>query len=140
MSFAWSEPDRPFWNPVSDRLEDGWRFVSPDRCLKNRAALGVPAGAVGDRRWRVPEDTVVGQFDGRLWLWNGADDGVFALSDVGADMWRSLAALGEEEAALRFLLFSYEVGEDELRQDLSRFVRLLVDKRLLEAAGRSTHD
>jgi len=99
----------------------------------------VPAEAVGDRRWRVPEDTVVGQFDGRLWLWNRADDGVFALSDVGADMWRSLAALGEEEAALRFLLFSYEVGEDKLRRDLSRFARLLVDKRFLEAAGRSIH-
>lgn len=132
VSFAWSEPDRPFWNPLRDGLEDGWRFVPPHLCLKNRTRLGVPPAVSSEPRWQVPVDTVVGQFDDQLWLWNGREGGVFALDGVAADMWRALAALGDETPALEFLLARYEVSDSELLHDLEEFAALLVERGLLE--------
>ena len=42
ICFPWGEPDRSFWNPVTRRMEDCWRIVPPERCLKNRLCSGRP--------------------------------------------------------------------------------------------------
>ena len=42
ICFPWGEPDRSFWNPVTRRMEDCWRIVPPELCLKNRLRRGRP--------------------------------------------------------------------------------------------------
>ena len=39
VCFAWNEPDRVIWNPVTQQVETGWRVVPPELCLKNAPYL-----------------------------------------------------------------------------------------------------
>lgn len=136
VCFAWSEPDRLFWNPETETIEEGWRFLPPDRCLKNRSRLGLPPRASARRRWRVAEAVVSGEFDGQIWLYHATGDRLFAVADVAADMWRALAAWGEAEAAAGWLAGRYDAAPAELRHDLERFAeRLAADGLLAPAAA-----
>lgn len=132
VSFAWSEPDRLFWNPVTERVENGWRFVPPDRCLKNRARPELPPSSSAARRWRVDPTLVTGSFDQGLLLYLGRSEQVFRLDGVAAQMWHALAAWGEPTAVIDYLAGEYEVGRGELRRDLDRFVDSLLSNGLLQ--------
>lgn len=134
ICFAWSEPDRPFWNPVSRQVESGWRFLPPHRCLKHRSLADLPA-ATGDgpRRWRAPEGLAVGRFDDRLWLWSPETDRVLALRGPGAEIWRALAVRGDEETARRQLARLFDAPAADLERDVREFAAALEREGLLEA-------
>jgi len=65
-------------------------------------------------------------------LHDAETDKVVGLDGVAADMWRALAAYGDPEAAMDYLLAHYEVDEGVLRSDLDRFIAELVDRGLLD--------
>ena len=135
VCFAWSEPDRPIWNPVSEVLEEGWRMLPPHRCLKARAGLGpspIPGAAPS---WRVADGVVSATLDGRIWLYSLDTDRVYAVAGVAADMWRVLAAWGSVAAGVAFLAGRYEASPETLRRDLAAFAGRLAEHRLLEAAA-----
>ncbi len=132
VCFAWSEPERPFWNEASGRVEEGWRFLSPGRCLAHRAALGPPPIEGARPVWRAPDGIASGEFDGCLWLY--AEGRIYSLEGAAADMWRALAAWGDPEAAVAWLAGRYEVGLGELAQDLADFAERLEACGLLEPA------
>jgi hypothetical protein len=136
VAFAWSEPDRPFWNAATGRVEDGWRFVPPHRCLKNRARLAAGlqgfAPAAGAPPWRLPEDVVWGEFDGVLWLGRGPTDEVFSLAGTAAVAWKALAAGGSAGTAAAVLARSFAVEEDAARADVESLAGELVAAGLLE--------
>ncbi len=132
VCFAWSEPERPFWNEASGRVEAGWRFLSPGRCLAHRSALGPPPIDPARPAWRAPEGVASGEFDGRLWLW--ARGRIYSLEGAAADMWRTLAAWGDPAAAGAWLAGRYAVEPDELARDLAEFAERLAAHGLLEPA------
>lgn len=135
VCFAWSEPDRPLWNPVSGDLEKGWRLLPPHRCLGARSALGPPPVAVRSPTWRVAEGVVTTEQEGRVWLYSLVTDRVYALGGVGAEMWQALACWGDARAAARYLAGHYDAPGETLRRDLEQFAESLVQHALLETVG-----
>ena len=135
VCFAWSEPDRPIWNPVSRALEEGWRLLPPHRCLDARTELGPPPIPVEGAKWRVADGVVGATQESRIWLYSLDTDRVYSLEGVGADMWRALASWGSVEAAAVFLAGRYEVPRETLSRDLESFAATLARHQLLERAG-----
>jgi hypothetical protein len=141
VGFAWNEPDRPFWNGVSGRVEDGWRFLPPHLCLKTRAALGgEPPGVPRGRVWRAPSHLVHGTFDGLLWLCDTRADQVFSLAGTGADLWRWLACWSDEAVAARRLAESYGIDPETARRETLAFAAELERAGLLERWALDSHD
>lgn len=135
VCFAWSEPDRPIWNPVSETLEEGWRLLPPHLCLKARGGLGPPPIPVASAAWHVSDGVVSATQEGRIWLYSLETDRVYSLEGVGAEMWLALASWGSVEAGAAFLAGSYEAPLETLRQDLEAFAGTLTDRGLLQAAA-----
>ena len=135
VCFAWSEPDRPIWNPASNELERGWRLLPPRRCLKARSRLGPPPAPVESPAWRVAEGVVTAEQGDSTWLYCLETDRIFSLDGVGAEMWRALSAWGDVEAAVQFLSDQFDASPATLRRDLEAFAGSLAEHRLLTAAG-----
>ena len=138
VAFPWNEPDRPFWNALTGRVEDGWRLVPPHRSLKARGRLGTQAPVSSRRaagpRWRLAEGVVWGDFDGVVWLCRTADRRVFSLTGVAADLWRWTAAGGGEAAVAARGAEVYAVDEAAARRDLAELLADLAGERLMERA------
>lgn len=133
VCFSWSEPDRLFWNPVSQRVESGWRFLPGELCLGNRLSGGLPARAARPRRWRVDPTVVVGSFDDAVLLYRGSSDEVFRLAGVAAAIWQGLSAWGNAQDVLDHLRSTYDAEPGRLEADLDRFVASLLEAGLLES-------
>ncbi|UCH92589.1 MAG: PqqD family protein, partial [Candidatus Aminicenantes bacterium] len=134
VCFAWNEPDRPFWNPVTRRLENYWQFLPPHLCLKNRTGSALPPRPVTKRDWQIPSSVVSGAFDNALWLCQTNNLQVYSLNGVSADMWGALAAYGNLDAAVEYLLSQYDIDKATMRGDLRTFANELLSKGLLEEA------
>jgi hypothetical protein len=137
ICFAWNEPDFGFWNPVTGREENGWRFVPPDLCLKNRPAsvahrIPVQFQPQGKGPLRPSSSVLFGEFEGQVAVGNLKLGESFVLEGVGADMWRAVVKYGNLEVAADVLLRIYEVDDAALRADLREFVENLLSKSLLE--------
>jgi hypothetical protein len=137
VCFAWNEPDFGFWNPVTEREENGWRFLPPVLCLKNRPASGPHSVSVqlqpqGKGPLGPSSSVLFGEFEGELALGNRKTGESFVLEGVGADMWRAVVEYGKLEEAADALLKIYEVDGATLRADLRKFVDDLLSQSLLE--------
>jgi hypothetical protein len=137
VCFAWNEPDFGFWNPVTESEENGWRFLPPDLCLKNRPSSGahpVPVQVQPQGKGTPkPSSTVLfGEFEGQLAIGNLKTGESFVLEGVGADMWRAIVECGDLEEAADALLRTYDIDGATLRADLRTFVRDLLSQGLLE--------
>lgn len=130
--FPWSEPDRPVWNPVTQRVEEGWWLTSPDRCLKNWARLRVPPRTVARPTLRSPDGVAFHLDDDRILLCDLRTEQVYGLEGVAADMWRALVGYGDLEVSAAYLAPQYDVDEGQLRRDLRAFADELLSKGLLE--------
>jgi len=139
VCFAWSEPEYQFWNEEMERLESGWHFLAPHRCLKNKWNLGLPPKGLSKREWRVTASVVSGWFDGMLWLCQTHTHQVYSLTGLSADMWRTLAVYGDMNVAAEYLLSEYAVDPKTLRRDLSAFAKELLAAQLLEKTSESLH-
>ena len=135
--FPWNEPDRYMWNPVTKQIEHLWRFGPPDRCLKNWVRLGLPPHAGTQTTFRSPDHIVLGLAkDGGVTLCNAETGRVYNLEGIAAEMWRALAAYGDPQAVIQYLLPVYEVDEATLRKDLQVFMDQLLASGLLEPCGQ----
>ena len=130
--FPWSEPDRPVWNPATERVEENWWLTAPDRCLKNWARLKVPPSSKAQPTLRSPDAVAFHFCDDAIMLCDLRTEQVYGLEGVAADMWRALAGYGDLEVAVEYLLSLYEVDEPRLRSDLQAFADELLAKGLLE--------
>ena len=149
VAFPWNEPDRPFWNELTGRAEDGWRLVPPHRNLKARGRLGDPAGIAGPSatapgaagpRWRLAEGVAWGDFDGVVWLCRTADRRVFSLTGVAADLWRWTASGGGEAAVAARAAAVYAVEEAASRRDLDGLLAELSGEGLMERRAEGAGD
>jgi Coenzyme PQQ synthesis protein D (PqqD) len=137
VCFAWNEPDFGFWNPVTEREENGWRFLPPDLCLKNRPLSGAHPILVqfqpqGKGPLRPSSSVVFGEFEGQVAVGNLKTGESFILEGVGTDMWRAVVEYGNLEEAADALLKTYEIDGATLRADLREFVEDLLSQSLLE--------
>jgi hypothetical protein len=135
--FPWSEPDWPYWNPLTEQVENNWRFAPPDRCLKNWGRLKLPPRAVECPAWRIPGHVAYSLEDQQVTLCNLQSKQVYGLEGIATDMWRALAAYGDMEAVVQFILSQYDVDEATLRHDLGAFIESLRAVGLLESVGES---
>lgn len=135
VGFSWSEPDQPFFNPETGRLEDGWRFLTPDRCLKNRVRLLEPLRDEPAGRACAPAGLVTGVFDGRLWLVRTDDQRVGMLEGLALETWVRLV-LGYSLEQIVAELGGKEGGSpEELAQDLAVLRQDLLARGFLEPTG-----
>ncbi len=134
IAFAWSEPLIHIRDPFSGRVESGWRFAPPHRCTKNRIDLGAPVRPAVSRRWQAPEDLVVGQFDGVLWLIRTQTGETHSLQALKADAWRGLAAYGDTVMTLDFLASRHPLSRSELASELTNSLQWFEAEGLLVPA------
>lgn len=137
VCFAWNEPDFGFWNPITEKEENGWRFIPPDLCLKNRSMSGAQSVSVqfqaqGKGPLGPSSSVLFGEFEGQVAIGNLKTGASFILEGVGADMWRVVVEYGNLEKAADALLKIYEIDGATLRADLQAFVEDLLSQNLLE--------
>lgn len=58
--------------------------------------------------------------------------GIFAVTEVGADIWKKLNEEKDEDTIIAELLEEYEVEEKVLREDYREFINRLVENGLAE--------
>lgn len=132
VAFPWSEPDHLFWNPVTERIDDGWRFLPPQQCLKNKYAWELPPRAVQTPSIQVSSTAVVSELDTTMWLCETESGELFSIAGVAADMWKALAVYGDLDVAADYLLSEYTVDAETILEDLSAFAHELLAKGLLQ--------
>lgn len=59
-------------------------------------------------------------------------NGIFAMTEIGAEIWERLAQGMEEDAIVAAILDEYDVDEPTLRQDYAEFVAKLTELGLVE--------
>ncbi len=59
-------------------------------------------------------------------------NGLFALNEVGADIWKGIAAGKDEETIVAELLESYDAPEADIRRDAAQFFSELRTMGILE--------
>ncbi len=135
--FPWNEPDLGFWNSVSERVERGWRLVAPDRCVKNRPAIGASAPEVqrqGEARrpLRIAPGVLAAWFEERLVLGAAHWHGCLTLEGTAASMWEALVEHGGAQAAAAALAQTYDVEPERLVTDLEGFTEALTQRGALQ--------
>lgn len=137
VCFPWSEPDVGIWNPQTGREEAGWRLVPPELCLKNRRTpRRLPSRLqfqpLGPGPLRAAPHVLFGELRSQVVVANVATQESFALAGVAADMWTSIATLGDAAEVLVSMKQKYDVEEERLAKDLEQFVGNLLERGLLE--------
>ncbi len=137
LSFAWSEPDNPYWDAGENQAHDGWRLASPAKCLRNRARLGRSGGPrlqvqPAGRGPLIPAERLLfGRLGERIVLGDQDQGSSFSLEGTAAEMWQALVEEPSRAEALKRLGRIYEVEPRRLRGDLERFAGELVARGLL---------
>ena len=136
VCFRWNEPDRFFWNPITETMEGCWLLVPKELCLKNQfKAAPVPPDvqiqyeATGYLKPAV--QVVFGQYREQIVIGNQKTQESFGLTDLAADIWLAIVEHGSFEKVVTALLRSYEVDEATLRSDVDTFVHKLHAQGLL---------
>jgi hypothetical protein len=137
LCFPWNEPDRSIWNPLLGRYQAAWRIAPPGRCLKNRPIPGAPTPTVqiqplGQGPLRPSGHVLFGEVAGELVLCDFKSGECSRLTGSGADLWHAVVQHGKLESIVMALSACYDVPEQELRRDVSRFVEDLLARGLLE--------
>jgi hypothetical protein len=139
ICFPWSQPDYTFQNPATGEREREWSLVPPDRCLRNRAGVAIPSIPVQLQRpgrgalQPAPNILVADVEEGVVILDVDAERSL-KLEGVAADMWRALLAHRNPAEVVSSLATIYDADTATLETDLSRFVRSLVTRGVLEHA------
>lgn len=78
-----------------------------------------------------PDDVLIRDLGGESVLLNLASESYFGLDEVGTRMWAALANSPSIEAAFGMLLAEYDVEAEQLRADLTAFLRELTEAGLI---------
>ena len=86
-------------------------------------------------RLSAPPDVLVSELAGESVILNLKSECYFGLDEMGTRMWNALTTSDCIESAYEGLLAEYDVGEEELRNDLAELIEKLVNQELLEIAS-----
>jgi hypothetical protein len=81
---------------------------------------------------QIGEDVVWREVDDQIVILDTAKNHYFGLGGAGSAMWRLLAECGSTEAALEGLKNEFDADPAQLRDDLDKLVKDLVDRGLLQ--------
>jgi hypothetical protein len=82
-------------------------------------------------RITTPDGVLIREIGGESVLLNLNSESYFGLDEVGTRMWAVLTVAPSIEAAYEVLLDEFEVEAEELRADLSTFIRTLEEAGLV---------
>ncbi len=82
-------------------------------------------------RITTPDGVLIREIGGESVLLNLNTESYFGLDEMGTRMWAVLTAATSIEAAYEILLDEFEVEAEELRADLSSFIRTLQEAGLV---------
>lgn len=131
VAFAWSEPDRFWWDSNKADFSESWHYAPPQVCLEARLALDVPLSNLPSGCYSVPGEVVWRIDYDQVTLKNCTKDKTYNLKGVIALMWRALAAYGNVQDALEFVSQHCDIEFERLRRDFEVFSQDLLEKGLL---------
>lgn len=132
VGFAWSETDYPFWNPVTEKLDDGWRSIPPHKCLKNKYLLGITPCDVIKRDFHLSSAVIMGLFDDIICLFQKNTGEIYSLTGISAEMWSVLVSYGNIKDSVNYLTKQYDIEKSILQKDLEGYVKELLKNNILE--------
>jgi hypothetical protein len=88
-----------------------------------------------DQKLAPTPDTLINVIEGESVLLNLKSESYFGLDQVGTRMWTLLTTSDSIQAAYEKLLDEYDVGADELRQDMRDLIEKLIANGLVEVTG-----
>ena len=80
----------------------------------------------------IPDHVLFKELQGEAVILNLESGKYFGLDEVGTRMWRSVTENGQVLPAYLALLEIYDVTEDQLRQELLKFLDMMVANGLLQ--------
>jgi hypothetical protein len=133
LCFPWNEPDRPFWNPVNEKVECGWRILPQELCLKNRAP-GIPVYIQPESGGPLrPTDQVIFAVTGNsVVIGDLIEKECYGLEGAAAEIWNAIVKYGDRGMVIPTLLGKFDCGEEDLRKDVDDFIETLTEKGILE--------
>ena len=84
-----------------------------------------------DGQIRRPDDVLIRLLGDESVLLNLASESYFGLDEVGTRMWSALEQAGTVEGAFRILIDEYDVESEQLRGDLTAFIKKLAEAGLI---------
>ncbi|QDL09333.1 hypothetical protein DP113_16690 [Brasilonema octagenarum UFV-E1] len=136
VCFSWNEPDRFFWNSITEKIEGSWLLLPKDVCLKNQFKgaskllnVQIQPGATGSLK--PAAQVVFGQYGEQIVIGNLETQQSFGLTDLAADIWLAIVEHGNLEEVITVLLKIYDINETTLRSDVDIFIDQLYAEGLL---------
>ncbi|QBI20267.1 PqqD family protein [Egibacter rhizosphaerae] len=131
VSFAWKEPDTPIWNPVTERIEPGWRLLPAGLCFSNRR-LGPPRVAVqvqpiGPGPVAAAPGVVFSEVHEHLIIADAASGRSIALDGSARAMWEALLTTGDLRRATARVAEQFDASPTIVAGDLAGFAARLAD-------------
>jgi hypothetical protein len=74
------------------------------------------------------------EIDGEIVLMNAQTDSYYSLSGTAAAVWKALNPGASLESICKSLLREYTVEDETCRRDVSEFLKLLMQNKLIQAA------
>jgi hypothetical protein len=144
ICFAWGEPDRSIWNPVTYQVESAWHILPSELCLKNRPSstsrpVPVQVQPSGKGPLKPSEHVVFGRLGEQTVVGDVKTGRCFALEGVAADMWQAFVTYGNLEDAGNTLLADYDVTPTTLSADLLAFADDLLARGLMDQNEASSN-
>jgi hypothetical protein len=139
LCFSWNEPDRPFWNPVTEMTECGWTLLPPWRCLKNmppRIAVYIQPDAKGPL---LPSKEVIFAVIGEeVVVGHTVSHESYVLRGVSAAIWNAVVKFGDRGQVITALADEYDADKQVLQAEVTDFIDLLLQKRIFEENGNGS--
>ncbi len=138
LCFPWGEIDTVQWDPESEEIESGFRFVPPRHCLQNRHGTNHSGSSDAVQIQPDPQGPIrpspaifFGAIDEQVIVADPSTEACVELDGTAAVMWNALIEHGTIDDTLEALLPAYSIDEKTLRTDLVGFVKQLATHGLL---------
>jgi hypothetical protein len=140
VAFAWNEPDVAIWNDVTNRVENPWRLLPPEACLKRRGGLPqhsieVRRQPVGSGSIRPAPDAIFTAFEGATLLSRPASPSPLMLDGSAEVMWHAIVRHGEIPDAAAEVAKNYGASANDVTPDLEALVANLTQRGMLVRQG-----
>lgn len=139
ICFPWNEPDRPFWNPVNEKVECGWSILPQEYCLKNRSPR-IPVYIQPDQGGPLrPTDQVIFAVIGNsVCIGDLMSKECYSMDGAAAEIWKAIIKYGDRNRIIPTLLRKFDCEEEDLYKDVDDFIATSIAKGILEQSDEGT--
>ncbi|WP_321422024.1 hypothetical protein [uncultured Methanobacterium sp.] len=135
VCFPWSEPNYSFWNPVTKKVEDGWKYLPPHKCLKNKSIMRIPPHKSIKCDFHLSPSVIIGIFDDEILLFQKNTANIYSLNGTSAMFFRALVTYGNFETSLEYLVHEHNFDSSKLHNDLKKYVNDLLKNEILKESS-----